>query len=524
MVRHLLKEVEEIQNGGWDQKLLSPYMLVEASPNDPLQARYAHPASGAIQSIPPQGSAPSGTTDSSASGPAGMYSADPARRRPKATSANSSSAPPESEPSIAQTASQLAEQASSDLDKAMAESLPAGGDSLDSASKNGEKAASPLPNIPEESEAGDKNGRKGSTAEGSEEGKDKAKNTGRRSRPPAGTAEASASAAAGTPKATRPAPPTERRSSRQTRQSITSMSEVAPAPSGNGKAAGDASGGTFGEPETTTSLEPLTSTNLTAEPEESSLSGAPLSTSSSSSGTKKAKDSRKGRDGASPERGSTAEQPDEPSTANAGTPAAGGRRSNRASTRRSSAPPPKEGALNKRKRTTTPQAGDASGTGKRIKTEEEADSSVSTPGASSLERHVWQKRDADHASVNSCLPRSLLPACWHLAPEHEHTPDPSVIRRFRNSAPHLIAQLQSSVHATYFKEPVRDGEAAGYKEIIKRPMDLKTLGQNVKNGRCASSVEFTRDLLLIVVNAVMYNGADHHVAVEALAMWQEAKQ
>ena len=84
--------------------------------------------------------------------------------------------------------------------------------------------------------------------------------------------------------------------------------------------------------------------------------------------------------------------------------------------------------------------------------------------------------------------------------------------------------MQGSVYSTYFKEPVRPGEAANYFEIIKRPMDLKTLLHNVRNGKTASSVEFARDVVLIFANAIMYNGASNHVGQDAIALWREAQE
>lgn len=83
--------------------------------------------------------------------------------------------------------------------------------------------------------------------------------------------------------------------------------------------------------------------------------------------------------------------------------------------------------------------------------------------------------------------------------------------------------MVSSVNSTYFKEPVRQGEAVNYFEIIKRPMDLKTLSQNVRSGKVTTSAEFTRDLALIFANAIMYNGQEHHVGQDALNMWREAQ-
>ena len=69
--------------------------------------------------------------------------------------------------------------------------------------------------------------------------------------------------------------------------------------------------------------------------------------------------------------------------------------------------------------------------------------------------------------------------------------DAFTAKRFRSTVGHLVGQMTGSVHSTYFKEPVRPGEAANYFEIVKRPMDLKTLLQHVKAGKVSNSVERT---------------------------------
>ena len=97
------------------------------------------------------------------------------------------------------------------------------------------------------------------------------------------------------------------------------------------------------------------------------------------------------------------------------------------------------------------------------------------------------------------------------------------MRRFRNAAPHLISQMHGSIHSTFFKDPVRAGDALNYFEIVKRPMDLKTLLQKVKAGQVTCTAEFKRDVALIFANAVMYNGTNHDVARDARAMWADVQ-
>lgn len=102
--------------------------------------------------------------------------------------------------------------------------------------------------------------------------------------------------------------------------------------------------------------------------------------------------------------------------------------------------------------------------------------------------------------------------------------DAAAIKRFRAVVSPLISQLDSSVYSTYFREPVKTGQAKNYFDIIRRPMDLKSIAQRVREGRITNSVEFGRDVALIIANAVMYNGAGHHVSDDAHSLWREAQQ
>ena len=61
-----------------------------------------------------------------------------------------------------------------------------------------------------------------------------------------------------------------------------------------------------------------------------------------------------------------------------------------------------------------------------------------------------------------------------------------------------------------FREPVdpeRDG-LEGYREIVKKPMDLTTLLSNLKNGEYSTSKDWAEDLYLIWSNAKDFNYKD----------------
>uniref|UniRef100_A0A673STM6 Bromodomain-containing protein 8 n=1 Tax=Suricata suricatta TaxID=37032 RepID=A0A673STM6_SURSU len=72
-----------------------------------------------------------------------------------------------------------------------------------------------------------------------------------------------------------------------------------------------------------------------------------------------------------------------------------------------------------------------------------------------------------------------------------------------------------------FLKPVSERQAPGYKDVVKRPMDLTSLKRNLSKGRIRTMVQFQRDLMLMFQNAVMYNDSDHHVYHMAVEMQRE---
>ncbi|XP_027460038.1 bromodomain-containing protein 8 isoform X3 [Zalophus californianus] len=72
-----------------------------------------------------------------------------------------------------------------------------------------------------------------------------------------------------------------------------------------------------------------------------------------------------------------------------------------------------------------------------------------------------------------------------------------------------------------FLKPVSERQAPGYKDVVKRPMDLTSLKRNLSKGRIRTMAQFQRDLMLMFQNAVMYNDSDHHVYHMAVEMERE---
>lgn len=69
----------------------------------------------------------------------------------------------------------------------------------------------------------------------------------------------------------------------------------------------------------------------------------------------------------------------------------------------------------------------------------------------------------------------------------------------------LHSQISQHRNGNIFHNPIKNSEAPDYHDIIKRPMDLKTIKARVKDGVISNSLEFQRDVYLMFANAMMYN-------------------
>lgn len=60
-------------------------------------------------------------------------------------------------------------------------------------------------------------------------------------------------------------------------------------------------------------------------------------------------------------------------------------------------------------------------------------------------------------------------------------------------------------NGTIFHNPIKPSEAPDYYDIVKRPMDLKTIKARVRDGQTNTSDEYIRDIYLMFANSLMYN-------------------
>ncbi len=96
-------------------------------------------------------------------------------------------------------------------------------------------------------------------------------------------------------------------------------------------------------------------------------------------------------------------------------------------------------------------------------------------------------------------------------------------KRFQNMIGMLHSQISQHRYGNIFHNPIKKSEAPDYHDIIKRPMDLKTIKSRVKDGLISNSLEFQRDIYLMFANAMMYNrpGSEIYNMAEEMMSFSE---
>lgn len=69
----------------------------------------------------------------------------------------------------------------------------------------------------------------------------------------------------------------------------------------------------------------------------------------------------------------------------------------------------------------------------------------------------------------------------------------------------LHSQISQQRNGTIFLHPIKQSEVPDYHDIVKRPMDLKTIKNRIRDGIISNSLEFQRDVYLMFANAMVYN-------------------
>ncbi|XP_071426693.1 bromodomain-containing protein 8-like [Pithys albifrons albifrons] len=154
------------------------------------------------------------------------------------------------------------------------------------------------------------------------------------------------------------------------------------------------------------------------------------------------------------------------------------------------------------------------------------DKTPETPGEQALgELHAQemnaQARDQDNSDSTSAAPvldstsppnTDLVQPNWNNALQY---------LPLKRTLLTIWRTIASHRYSSPFLKPVSEQQAPGYRDVVKRPMDLTSIKRRLSNGQIQSTIQFQCDLMLMFQNAVMYNSSDHHVFHIAVEMQRE---
>jgi bromodomain-containing factor 1 len=89
--------------------------------------------------------------------------------------------------------------------------------------------------------------------------------------------------------------------------------------------------------------------------------------------------------------------------------------------------------------------------------------------------------------------------------------------RFCSEVLDELTKVKHHQYNVYFLRPVDPiaEHIPNYFKMIRRPMDLETMGEKLSTGQYTSARDFEKDFFQIVKNANIFNGPDHHVTASA---------
>ncbi|KAI8053670.1 Bromodomain-containing protein [Gilbertella persicaria] len=88
----------------------------------------------------------------------------------------------------------------------------------------------------------------------------------------------------------------------------------------------------------------------------------------------------------------------------------------------------------------------------------------------------------------------------------------------------LWREIANHKNGTMFMNPIKETIAPRYYAIVKRPMDLKTIKNKIRDGLISTTEEFERDVMLMINNSLMYNKEGTEVYQMAREMLEDTVQ
>ncbi|KAJ1675630.1 hypothetical protein EV182_000883 [Spiromyces aspiralis] len=111
-----------------------------------------------------------------------------------------------------------------------------------------------------------------------------------------------------------------------------------------------------------------------------------------------------------------------------------------------------------------------------------------------------------------------------FATQKSRTRNEQQIKSWKKNISMVWQEIAAHRFGSMFINPIRAADAPNYYEIVKKPLDLKTIKNRIRDEEITTTAEFYRDIMHMFNNALMYNEEDTEVYQMTLEIIPDAQR
>ncbi|KAJ1943483.1 hypothetical protein GGF37_002627 [Kickxella alabastrina] len=115
------------------------------------------------------------------------------------------------------------------------------------------------------------------------------------------------------------------------------------------------------------------------------------------------------------------------------------------------------------------------------------------------------------------------PACATASKPTASAADEQQLKNWKKNITTVWREISGHRYGSMFIGPIKSADAPNYYDVIRQPIDLKTIKNRIRDEEITTTVEFYRDIMHMLMNALMYNAEDTEVYQMAMEMIPDAQ-
>ncbi|KAJ2376573.1 hypothetical protein IW150_001900 [Coemansia sp. RSA 2607] len=98
------------------------------------------------------------------------------------------------------------------------------------------------------------------------------------------------------------------------------------------------------------------------------------------------------------------------------------------------------------------------------------------------------------------------------------TAEEQQLKNWKKNITTVWREISGHRYGSMFVGPIKSSDAPNYYDVIRKPIDLKMIKNRIRDEEITTTVEFYRDIMHMLMNALMYNAEDTDVYQMAMEM------